>query len=272
MRVADRELFPDGSVSRRLDRELFVLLGGTAALLMQISHPLVAAGVAKHSDFTRDPVARLRRTLDTTLAVVFGDAGEAENAIARIDRRHGPITGTAADGRAYTARDPALLLWVQATLVLTSLRVYELVRGPLAEELRDAYWQETKFLAIRLGIPEGDLPETFRDLAAYERDALQSEVRPDATSVSVGRRVLRPFPRVPDPLHWPFDALTSGLLPPCLREPFRLRFRRRDRLLFRAMIALVRLTRRVLPDNIAAVPQARRYERAITARGGTGAR
>ncbi|MDP9265849.1 MAG: DUF2236 domain-containing protein, partial [Chloroflexota bacterium] len=82
--MRDEGVFPAGSVSRRLDRELFMLLGGTAALLMQISHPLVAAGVADHSDFRRDPVGRLRRTLDTTLAVVFGDAAAAERAISRI--------------------------------------------------------------------------------------------------------------------------------------------------------------------------------------------
>ncbi len=272
MRVRDEGLFPAGSVSRRLDRELFVLLGGTAALLMQISHPLVAAGVAAHSDFRRDPVGRLRRTLDTTLAVVFGDDAAAERAIARIDRRHGPITGTAADGRAYAARDPALLLWVQSTLVLTSLRVYELVRGPLPEHIRDAYWQECKPLAIRLGIPEDDLPATLRDLEAYERAELASEVRPDLTSISVGRRVLRPFPRIPEPLHWPFDGLTAGLLPPSLREPYGLRYRRRDRLLFRAMVSLLRLVRRALPDRVAAVPQARRYERASVLRGGARAR
>ena len=262
-------LFPADSVSRRLDRELFVLLGGTAALLMQVSHPLVAAGVDDHSDFRRDPVARLRRTLDTTLAVVFGDPAAAERAIRRIDRRHGPIAGTAADGRTYAARDPALLLWVQSTLVLTSLRVYELVRGTLSPEQRDAYWQETKPLAMRLGIPEARLPGTVADLEAYERSALVRDVRPDATSVRIGRRVLRPFPWLPEPMHWPFDALTSGLLPPSLREPFGLRFRRRDRLLFRSMVSLVRITRRLLPDSVAAVPQARRHER--TNSGGAGA-
>src|SRR5438477_203379 len=37
------DLLPPNSVARRVDRELFVLLGGTASLLMQVAHPLVAA-------------------------------------------------------------------------------------------------------------------------------------------------------------------------------------------------------------------------------------
>ena len=53
---AQSDLLPERSVARRVDRELFVLLGGTAALLMQVSHPLVAAGVEQHSDFVRDPI------------------------------------------------------------------------------------------------------------------------------------------------------------------------------------------------------------------------
>src|SRR5207253_8681246 len=69
----DHGLLPRDSVARRIDRESFVLLGGTAALLMQVAHPLVAAGVAAHSDFQRDPLGRLMRTLDITLASVFGD-------------------------------------------------------------------------------------------------------------------------------------------------------------------------------------------------------
>ena len=74
-----------------MDRELFLLLGGTASLLMQVAHPLVAAGVDRHSDFARDPIGRLHRTLDTTLAVVFADPAQAHAALRRIDRRHGAV-------------------------------------------------------------------------------------------------------------------------------------------------------------------------------------
>src|SRR6058998_1440450 len=89
-------LLPEPSVARRLNRELFLLLGGTAALLLQVAHPLVAAGVEQHSDFRRDPVRRLVRTVDTTLAVVFGERATAESALKRIGRSHAPVRGQAA--------------------------------------------------------------------------------------------------------------------------------------------------------------------------------
>ena len=83
------------SVARRINRESFLLLGGTAALLMQVAHPLVAAGVDQHSDFRRAPLPRLIRTVDSTLAIVFGDRARAERALRRIDRVHAHIRGKA---------------------------------------------------------------------------------------------------------------------------------------------------------------------------------
>ena len=253
-------VLPEGSVARRLDRELFLLLGGTAALLMQVAHPLVAAGVEQHSDFRRDPLGRLRRTLNTTLAVVFAEPDDARAALRRIDRRHGPVRGTAADGRAYDARDPALLLWVQATLILTSLRLYEAVLGRLEPADREAYWQETRPIAAALGIPEALQPVTIADLERYERVMLATGVQPDATSISVARDVLRPLRWIPDPVYWPTDALASALVPACLRTPFGLRYRLSERLFFAVVVATARIMRAVLPMPLTVVPQARRFE------------
>src|SRR5579859_2320057 len=114
---AGHDLLPADSVARKVDRELFVLLGGTTALLMQVAHPLVAAAADRQSDVRRDPLGRLLRTRDTTLAIVFGGDRAAARAIARINGIHARVHGTAIDGRRYDALDPRLLLWVQTTLV-----------------------------------------------------------------------------------------------------------------------------------------------------------
>lgn len=257
---AERDLLPSGSIARRVDRELFVLLGGTAALLMQVAHPLVAAGVERHSDFARDPIGRLRRTLDTTLAVVFAEPDGARAALRRIDRRHGPVRGTAADGRPYDARDPRLLLWVQTTLVLTSLRLYEAVAGPLPAHEREAYWAETRPVAELLGIPRDRQPATLAALEDYESEQLRSEARPDTTSRAVARRVLRPIGWIPDPLYWPNDAVAAALVPAPLRAAFGLHYRIRERVFFALVIAAVRVMRSVLPNALTVVPQARRWE------------
>ncbi len=258
--MSDLGILPRESVARRLNREAFLLLGGTAALLLQIAHPLVAAGVAEHSDFTHDRLGRLLRTLDTTLAIVFGTSPQANAGLRRIARRHVPVRGTAASGRTYDAGDPALVVWVQVTLVLTSLRLYELVRGRLDDEEREAYWAEARFFAGHLGATRETLPATFGALLRYERHMLAAEVIPDACGVAVARQVLRPVLWLPGPMYWPLDAFTAGLLPPSLRLAFGLPWRARERIWFRSVISALRLFVPLVPDRIRVVPQARRYE------------
>jgi uncharacterized protein (DUF2236 family) len=240
---------------------MFLLLGGATALLMQVAHPLVAAGVDQHSDFRANALGRLRRTLNTTLAVVFGDDRAVISAIERMNQIHARVRGTADSGRRYAALDPRLLLWVQTTLVLTSLRLYERVIGPLTSVEREAYWEETKPIAHLLGIPPKLLPDTIFELEAFEREMLANEVRPDATACAVARDALRPLRWIPEPIYWPSDAIAAALLPPPLRRAFGLRYGTPERMLFRAAIVTVRVMRGVLPDFLTVVPQARRFER-----------
>jgi len=260
--VRDNGILAAGSVARRINRESFLLLGGTAALLMQVAHPLVAAGVDQHSDFRRSPLRRLVRTVDTTLAIVYGERTTAEGALKRIGRRHGPVHGQAADGRAYRARDPRLMLWVQTTLVLSSVRWYEAVMGRMSQAERDAYWAEGKFFAGELGVPEHLFPPTYAELERYEAEMLSSEVVPDPIATAVARDVLRPYAWLPEALYWPTDALSAALLPVPLRNRFGLRYGLPQRLFYRAVIVTLRALRRVLPEWLTVVPQARRFEKA----------
>jgi uncharacterized protein (DUF2236 family) len=261
--VADIGILAHDAVARRLNRELFVVLGGTAALLLQIAHPLVAAGVDQHSDFRRDPLGRLRRTLNTTLDAVFGDTPRAQRAMRRVDKRHAGVKGRASDGRAYGARDPQLLLWVQATLVLTSLRWYEVVAGTLPARDRQSYWDEAKVFATGIGVPPQLLPPAIGDLEGYERDMLETTVAPDATSRDVAEAVLHPFGFLPRAAYWPNDVIAAGLLPPSLRESFGLRWRTPERLFFRFVVHALRLARAVVPRAVASVPHARMYDRRV---------
>jgi uncharacterized protein (DUF2236 family) len=260
--MRDTGILATNSVARRINRETFMLLGGPAAVLMQIAHPLVAAGVHQHSTFRRSPFRRLVRTADTTLAIVFGERATAERALKRIDRAHGPVHGRTADGRAYRARDPRLLLWVQATLVLTSLRWYESVVGRLSDAERESYWDEGRFFARELGLPEAMLPRTVADLERYEALMLRTEVTPDTIAALVGRDVLRPYPWLPKALYWPSDALTAALVPQSLHAAFGLRYGRPERLFHRGVIVAAGALRRVLPRFLTLMPHARRYENA----------
>jgi uncharacterized protein (DUF2236 family) len=261
--VADIGILPRDAVARRLNRELFLALGSTAAVLLQIAHPLVAAGVDQHSDFRRDPFGRFHRTANTSLDAVFGDTSRATRALRRIDARHIAVRGQSQEGQHYRAQDPELLLWVQATLVLTSLRWYELVAGRLPSSDRQRYWDEGKVFARALGVPDQLFPPTIGDLERYERDMLATAVVPDDTSRRVARSVLHPFAALPDPAYWPTDVITAGLLPPQLRTAFELHWGTAERLFFRSVIVAMRSWRALAPRWLAIVPHARLYDRRV---------
>src|SRR5579884_503808 len=82
-----------GSVTWRMASELVMLLGGGRAILMQLAHPLVAAGVGQHSAYASDPWGRMRRTLDYGIKLTFGTRAEARAAARAINRMHLGVTG-----------------------------------------------------------------------------------------------------------------------------------------------------------------------------------
>src|SRR2546429_319415 len=120
------DFFPPDAVVRRVDGEAVLLLGGGRALLMQLAHPMVARGVAEHSQFEADPFSRLQRTLDAVTTIVFGTEDEARQVAAVVGAVHERVFG---DG--YRANDPDLLMWVHATLIDTALRVHARFLRPL---------------------------------------------------------------------------------------------------------------------------------------------
>ena len=224
----DPGLFGPGSSYWRIGRERVLLLGGQAALLLQLAHPLVAAGVAAHSAFRADPLSRLRTTLAATLTVTFGDADQARAAASRVAAVHRRVrgqlvrpTGPFPAGTPYRASDPATALWVHATLVVTALEVFDRFVEPLNDGDREAYYRESKRFAAMFAVAPAMLPATYADFCGYVDDvhaavlAVGPEARAAASAVLATPRQL-PL-RLPAALAAP---LTAGLLPAPLREAY----------------------------------------------------
>src|SRR5262245_25469935 len=118
-------LVPRGSIAWRVGEESVLTLGGGRALILQVAQPQVAAGVEQHSNYRREPWQRLQRTISVTQRIVFGDSESSERAAGGLRRVHERVEGEDQRGRPYRALDPELLMWVHATLIDTSLRVYD---------------------------------------------------------------------------------------------------------------------------------------------------
>jgi uncharacterized protein (DUF2236 family) len=247
---APEGLFRDDSWLRVVSAEPVLIFGGGRALLLEIAHPLVAAGVAEHSNFRSDPFGRLQRTLDAMRAITFGDRAAALAAARSVERAHARVRGRLdADagrhraGTPYSGRQPDLVLWVWATLVDTALLMYERFVGPLDDGAREAYCADQARVARLLGVPAELVPAGHAAFRRYFDGMLAGDalaVTPAARSIADA--VLHP-PGDPDAGRL-VRAISAGLLPERLRREFGLAWDERRAARLDALVASVRALRR----------------------------
>jgi uncharacterized protein (DUF2236 family) len=252
-RLASRDgYFPPESVIRRLgNTPLTPMLGGGTAVLLQVAHPLVAAGVAQHSDYHHDLWSRLGRTMRALYLIAFGTKAEADRAGAAVQAVHAHVRGRTAvqlgpfpAGTPYSAADPELMLWVHATLVEASLAVYQRFERPLAPADQERYYQEMALVARIFGTPADVIPRTladFREYFAAQIDGTTITVSPLAAEIAA---VILEAP-LPAPMRMfaPAHRLaTAGQLPPRLRSEYGLRWTRLHELVLPLAGHSVRLT------------------------------
>src|SRR5712691_10835823 len=160
--------FGPASVTWRMSADLASPVAGLRSLLMQALHPLAMAGVDQHSGWRRDPVGRLAATSAYLATVTFGERAVAEQAAARVRRIHDHVRGVdAVTGRRYAAGDPALLLWVHAALVQSSLAAGWAFGTPLSAQDSDRYVEEMMVAAELVGVPGTLAPSSVADLERH---------------------------------------------------------------------------------------------------------
>ena len=211
----DAGWFGPGSAAWQVNGSLTTLVGGPRALLMQACHPLALAGVEQHSTYRTDPLGRLQRTNLYITTSTFGTTELAEQTAAMVDRVHRRVSGVAADGRAYSAKDPRLLLWVHVGLTDSMLVAHQRYAPALGEPDvdPDAYVADMAMLARAMGVV--DPPETEAELARAMA-SFGTEVTGDATTRSVNRFLRFPGRALPVGAWAPYEVLiraASDLLP-----------------------------------------------------------
>lgn len=257
------------SIAERINAERLVVLGWGRAILLQLAHPLVAAGVADHSTFRQSPAARVKRlhaTIRAMLDLTFGRPEEVTRAVEGINAIHDRVHGTLHDaagrfpaGTPYTAHDPALLRWVDATLRQSLPLAYELFVAPLSGDDRDRYCAEGNDVMERLGIPRSARPQSKAELDRYMVDMLTNgSLAVTAAARELAREVVAP------PYWqalWPAGRVnrlaTIGLLPPVIRDAYGFAWTDSDERALERWATRIRAARRWCPDSFALWPQAR---------------
>lgn len=221
-----------GSISWRVNRSWLALAGWGPAILLQLAHPLIAAGVAQHSQFRGSLRGGLRRfwsTVRAMRAMTFGTDDQMIDAAARIAAIHDRVNGRLPSavgahpaGAEYSAHDVDLQLWVHTTLLYAIPSTYTLVAGSLTPAERDRYCAEAAIMEPLLGIPEGSLPRTWSQVQAR----VDAMVNGSALAVSDDSRALAHAVLYPPrwwllfPFFRPVQLLTFGVLPASLRAAY----------------------------------------------------
>jgi len=233
VQARDGYFSPESMVRRLGNSPVTPFLGGGAAVLLQVAHPLVACGVADHSGYDRNLWRRLARTLQALYLISFGDREEAERAGAAVQAVHAGVHGRTPEQlgpfpphTTYSATDPKLMRWVHATLVYSSLAAYERFVQPLSLEEKERYHEEMNLVARLFGTPAEVLPGGYREF----RDYFEAEVHSDTITVTRPARqvaeviLAAPLPaplRLLAPAH---RLATARILPAKLHRQYGLRW------------------------------------------------
>jgi uncharacterized protein (DUF2236 family) len=245
---AEEGLFRAQGWLRRINAEPVLIFGGGYALLLEVAHPLVAAGVGEHSQFRSDPFGRLSRTLDAMRTIAYGDRAAALAAARGLHRAHARVRGTLAEdagryraGTPYHGREVELVRWVWATLVDAALRVSECFVAPLPAEAREGYYAEQCGIARLLGVPRELVPPSHAAFAAWLERSVAESLQVTPLAREIAQAVLSPPAGLADGGR--VRLITAALLPPSLREAYGLRYEAPQRARFEALVASVRRLR-----------------------------
>ncbi|MDP9258270.1 MAG: DUF2236 domain-containing protein [Actinomycetota bacterium] len=244
--------FAPESVIRQLGNSpVTPFLGGGAAVLLQVAHPLVAAGVAAHSDYRRDLWSRLMRTLRALYLITYGSKAEADAIGAAVRAAHMRVHGRTATplgsfpaGVPYSAADPELMLWVHATLVDVSLSAYQRYERALSLAEQESYYQEMAVVAQVFGTPAAVIPRTLREFREYFDAQIAGpviEVTPPAREIAavILDAPLPALMRFITPAH---RMATGAHLPARLRDEYGLSQSRRNTLILPLAARSIKLT------------------------------
>lgn len=259
---AERLVPPPGGVTWRVTADARLMAGAGYALMLQVAHPVVGAGVAEHSNFRADPWGRLLRTLDFTTSLVYGGPELAWQTGARVRQMHTRIKGVMPDGTRYHAMEPEAYAWVHATLADSIVRAHLRFVGPLSPAEQATFWAEWRRAGRLLGVRDRDLPENWADFQPYFDAMVRDKLEPTQSVHDVLASLDEPPPPAIRGLSegiWRVARVpavrggrigTIGLMPAALRRKLGLEWTPAMQLEFRATAAASRGSAPALPGAV----------------------
>lgn len=232
------------------------LLAGQV-LMLQVAHPVVAAGVRDHSNYVEDPWTRLMRTAASLSIYIYGGPAGARFEANRLRELHKTFTGVDVDGHRYSALNPEAYAWVHATLVMVPVDTQRFFGHPMSDAELGEYYAQMCDVGRMLGVRDKDLPPDWPSFERYYTDMVAGF---GVNETIVGlletiRTVKNPSRLLPDrawiPLQrWQHTAqlfVMRATLPPEFRTRVGLQWTDRQQRRFDRFRAVVRLVGAVTP-------------------------
>lgn len=269
-----------GSTLWRCAGDVRLVGAGAYAILLQVGHPTVGAGVSEHSDFRADPWGRLLRTLDYSYAMTYGGPELAGEMGQRIREMHKHIKGVKPDGERYSALEPEAYAWVHATLAHSIVRASQLLGTPIPAGELERFYAEWRRGGRLIGVRERDLPATWAEFGEYfERmveERLERTAAVDEVLESLSEPTRPDLPFLPEaawriariPAAHQIALTTGGLLSPRLRELYGVEWTRGQERQLQLLAAASRRATPLMPATLRNFgPSYLRWRREAIARG-----
>ncbi len=241
------------------------------AFLLQVAHPVIAAGVSKDKKYKVDPWGRARDSMELLGPVIYARPEKAIESGVRLREMHRQIKGVDKNGKAYHGLDPEAYAWVYITGFDSSIRMHEFFGTAVTPATRVQMFKEFLQAGAMLGVPQRDIPQTeeayWKHFHYIIDERLEySEVVKDLLSVDLFRQIPKPplrwFPEfiwriIAPPLGWMYIKLTIATLPEKFRHKLGINYSKFDAALFRGFAWCVRKFYPLLPQFLRYLPFAK---------------
>ena len=240
----------------RESMEFWSLAGAAANVCMQLAWPEVGYGVmesrVESGALMKHPWKRGRTTLQYLTVAILGTDEEKAAYREAINSQHRHVKSDANSPVKYNAFDRELQLWVASCLYVGVEDTHQMLHGVMDPDELDTFYQTGKCLGTTLQVPPEMWPATRADFEIYwntasERIHIDPAVAAFLNKI-IGLKMLRPVVGIPfAPSH---RFLTTGFLPPIVREQLGLRWTPAEQKAFEAMFTGLAAGNRFLPRPV----------------------
>lgn len=268
-----------------IERERIQILGRSARLMAEVSHPLVACAILANTDFTFE---QLNRRLKTNVSIIFGTVEEARQSAQAVNHAH-QMKAENPVGSKFNVHDPELMGFVFMMRQVLSLNIHQKLVSNLSGSELDNYVSGINAYGRMFGISKRYKFNNHSDLKAeYHRALTDGRIAIIPQTLEIKNKMSHPFSNSEDaakfllgylslpwvkkelaipvlklfelPLNTLSTTIGNGLLTPELREGYAIPWGRSEQAILDLFASSIKTANHLLPKQVRFFDEYRRYQ------------